>query len=136
MTQQEFLSDPKICTKEVLRQILDAAKGWVADHDKNESWNKLAEKGWGRDEDLLIKLTEVDPLRFCVLSPFVPGEPNPHFLMICLEQMVPQSNKPFEVPKIYSDKIVKVSRDLLLSLFTQVQKQEALIQQLIEGRMK
>ena len=134
MTQQEFLSDPKICTKEVLRQILDAAKGWVADHDKNESWNKLAEKGWGRDEDLLIKLTEEDPLHFCVLSPFVPGEPNPHFLMICLEQMVPQSNSRYDA--VNPEKIVKVSRDLLLSLFIQVQKQEVLIQQLIEGRMK
>jgi hypothetical protein len=89
LTQQEFLSDPEICTREVLQQILEAA--WPL-HAKFFSlgFKCSPPKTPGDDADLIQALsTDESEIKFCDVLPNWSGEPNIDFLLICLKQQIP-----------------------------------------------
>jgi len=87
MTQVEFLSNPEICTKEVLQQVLEAAR-------KHNYGVKLLTYTLYPDVESLILALSVEPpkIRFSEFAEDWSGKSNLDFLMICVQQLLGSTN--------------------------------------------
>jgi len=92
LTQQDFLSDPEICTREVLQQILEATRKWV------DSGYLGMSSGVYSNEVLLRDLCSEQPeIKFSDVLSCWSGKLNVDFLLICFRQKAPSNSFSLEL---------------------------------------
>jgi len=101
LTQQDFLSDPEICTREVLQQILEATRKWVDSGYLGMSSGVYSipnVRAALPNEVLLRDLCSEQPeIKFSDVLSCWSGKLNVDFLLICFRQKAPSNSFSLEL---------------------------------------